>query len=51
MSDPRVVEPQRVTADAGTCEHRYWCAKRITATALLGVLLVALAVLAWGCWA
>jgi hypothetical protein len=45
MTDPRLVEPQRVADDA--CAHRYWCAKRITATVVLAVLLVLVAVLIW----
>ena len=38
-SDPRRVEPQRVPVDeaANACAHRYWCWKRITAVALLAL--------------
>lgn len=42
MTDPRVVEPQRVPPpcdDGDACGHRYWCWKRITGLVLL-VLLV-----------
>lgn len=44
MSDPRIVEPQRVVppaSEAGCGDHVFWCWKRITATVLL-VLLVLL---------
>ncbi|MEZ0577155.1 hypothetical protein [Nocardioides sp. MH1] len=47
MSDPRLVEPQRVvpSADgADACAHRYWCRTRITAVLLLALLLVGLVV-------
>lgn len=51
MSDPRLVEPQRVAASGETCEHRYWCAKRITGAVLLGAVLAALAAAAvWWLW-
>lgn len=42
MSDPRLVEPQRVspgsTDESAVCAHRYWCWKRITAVVLLAAL-------------
>ncbi len=51
MTDPRLVSPQRVVPVTGgpedACAHRYWCWKRITATVLAGLLLVALVVGVW----
>lgn len=44
MSDPRIVQPQRVVppaADAGCGDHVFWCWKRITATVVLALVLLA----------
>lgn len=47
MTDPRIVEPQRVApsasgdADAGCGDHVFWCWKRITGTVLLALVVVA----------
>ena len=51
MSDPRIVQPQRVPAQSGTdedaCAHRYWCPTRITAVVGLGLLVAAGLVGVW----
>jgi hypothetical protein len=51
MTDPRLVEPQRVAAAAeqGCAEHTYWCWRRISGAAVLGALVLALAA-AIGWW-
>ncbi|NYJ03130.1 hypothetical protein HNR19_003828 [Nocardioides thalensis] len=44
MTDPRIVEPQRVvppTSDGGCGDHVFWCWKRITGTVLLTLLVLA----------
>jgi len=45
MSDPRLVQPQRLPIPTGTdddaCAHRYWCRTRITVVALLALVVIA----------
>ncbi len=51
MSDPRLVQPQRIPASSGTgedaCAHRYWCRTRITAVVVLALVLIGGLVGAW----
>jgi hypothetical protein len=45
MTDPRLVEPQRVPLEpeGEACAHVYWCRTRITVVTLLLLVLVGLA--------